>query len=772
MDKFLSGLSFSLILTMTLLSGQHVFGYYIESLDSQELEVVPGQRIIELEGGITAIVSPLYTTYGVPEDYEIPPGGILDGVAWLRFGTTDGGLMCSGALLEETRLHILTAAHCVTNIFTGEPNLIEGSATFDGDEGRQIILLDVDNTFVHPRWNGIVDLADGNDIAILTLEHPPSSDITGYQIDLDGSDDVGSMPLNAGYGLTGTGSEGAYRHAGANRGGLQTYDALGDLINQHFGDVPGRDYVPGAHLLNDFDSGLAENDAIGVWFGIHDPLGKIPDEVMAAPGDSGGPHFTLGMDPGVGVLTGVTSYGVTLIGPGQTDIDDVWNSSFGEFGGDTRVSFYSTWIKKVLGQNLFDELPAFKCYPIESAINPPPAFIQDEFGTRNLDPGEGISLCTPVLKNDPDGELPASPHFKRYFMEGIIDPVPVLVEDSFGAEEVDYGPSISLWTDAIKNSEEGQHLRNLYFKEYPGGALDPPSVVLSDQFGTEAVELQKAFSILKPALKDLGGELDMPQYKCYEMEGVLDPEPVVLEDVFGNEAVNPGKANLFCDKAETSELTFPKITFLFEGEITEIYEDSDLLKDAIKVGDSWSANVTFDSIQRDKFPEDPEYAFYEFDEISIIVEPLSISTKHPFSPRDQYFEIYNLPEIDVILFESESLEQHSGPEIPPEFLRADLFLFGGTEGFDSDLVPLTPPDPSKFEETGIGIRAFSDEKGSLEIDGIITSIKTPDETIVAGQLLPLDSTALFLAGLSQVWMIPTILGIAGAGVIIRHKLRD
>jgi len=39
---------------------------------------------------------------------------------------------------------------------------------------------------------------------------------------------------------------------------------------------------------------------------------------------------------------------------------------------------------------------------------------------------------------------------------------------------------------------------------------------------------------------------------------------------------------------------------------------------------------------------------------------------------------------------------------------------------------------------------------------------------VAGELLPLDSTALFLAGIQSmtVWMIPTILGLAGVGVYL------
>ena len=45
---------------------------------------------------------------------------------------------------------------------------------------------------------------------------------------------------------------------------------------------------------------------------------------------------------------------------------------------------------------------------------------------------------------------------------------------------------------------------------------------------------------------------------------------------------------------------------------------------------------------------------------------------------------------------------------------------------------------------------------------------------VAGELLPLDSTALFLAGIQSmtVWMIPTVLGLAGAGVyLVKFRAR-
>ena len=83
----------------------------------------------------------------------------------------------------------------------------------------------------------------------------------------------------------------------------------------------------------------------------------------------------------------------------------------------------------------------------------------------------------------------------------------------------------------------------------------------------------------------------------------------------------------------------------------------------------------------------------------------------------------------------------------------------------------------------INLAPFMDgEKNSVILDRQIDdpfiipagdcSIEFPSIS-VSGTTLPIDSTALFLAGLSQsmVWMIPTILGLAVAGVIIRHKLK-
>ena len=58
---------------------------------------------------------------------------------------------------------------------------------------------------------------------------------------------------------------------------------------------------------------------------------------------------------------------------------------------------------------------------------------------------------------------------------------------------------------------------------------------------------------------------------------------------------------------------------------------------------------------------------------------------------------------------------------------------------------------------------------------MVCDFDTEHDTQVAGQLLPLDSTALMIAGLTSmsVWMIPTIAGLAGAGVyLVKFRARD
>jgi len=119
--------------------------------------------------------------------------------------------------------------------------------------------------------------------------------------------------------------------------------------------------------------------------------------------------------------------------------------------------------------------------------------------------------------------------------------------------------------------------------------------------------------------------------------------------------------------------------------------------------------------------------------------------------------------------------------------------------FDCDSISSATPDPSDCESKGIGIEFGNPNQPDIdiiEVEEIITNIAAPagethcevlwlmdwkfgpntfvqeiwvnNQPQVAGELLPLDSTALFLAGIQSmtVWMIPTVLGLAGAGVYL------
>ena len=105
----------------------------------------------------------------------------------------------------------------------------------------------------------------------------------------------------------------------------------------------------------DLDNGLAANDAFGS-VGLPD-LGLGMNEVNIAPGDSGGPTFLAGK------IAGVHSFGAAftdasgnllcppdvetpanLLGAAGCKLD----SSFGEFGGDIRVSSFQAFIDAAL----------------------------------------------------------------------------------------------------------------------------------------------------------------------------------------------------------------------------------------------------------------------------------------------------------------------------------------------------------------------------------------------------------------------------------------
>ncbi len=347
-------LTFMLVFSLVSIITTSAFAIPDHVPDIAKVKANPfAQTIIETDN-LRAVVQPLYTTYGDPANYLTGSGGSLDGAGLLILTRSDFTVGCTGGLLW-TGEHVLTAAHCVTNNF-GNNILQSGTVTFEGDNGTETIAIDASATKVHNKWNG--DILKGNDVAVLKLVSQPTDDITRYQIDRNGSDDIGAVVEKVGYGRSGNGNDGDIIPFGDKRNGQNQYDDVADTMLKALGLKVNRDFVRGSVLQYDFDNGLAANDAFGFFFGNKD-LGVIPNEVNSASGDSGGPAISNGN------IIGITSYGITLtFNNGTTsDVNGIIDSSFGEFSGDTRVSKYVGFIDDSVSGGSDSETVEPKCSP-------------------------------------------------------------------------------------------------------------------------------------------------------------------------------------------------------------------------------------------------------------------------------------------------------------------------------------------------------------------------------------------------------------------------
>lgn len=283
-----------------------------------------------------------------------PPGGDNDGVGLFQFSIsppppigTPNAFLCSAALLAESTMVpiALTAAHCVADA-NGNLDLDVATVTFEGACGDQVIGVVENWTQVHPNFvgDGFVDTLMGFDIALLELEKFPDpctgDNIDSYFIDRNSADDIGLAPEDVGFGKSGTGNTGDILGPGTKRQSTNTYDE-GDTFLASF-PIP---TDPGSFLVDDFDNGLAANDALAFIGLTVDAVGE-DNEGLSAPGDSGGPHFN-----GAKEITAITSWGAHMMGgpgPASPDIDGVLNSSFGEWSGDTRVATYAGFVDSAI----------------------------------------------------------------------------------------------------------------------------------------------------------------------------------------------------------------------------------------------------------------------------------------------------------------------------------------------------------------------------------------------------------------------------------------
>jgi secreted trypsin-like serine protease len=255
--------------------------------------------------------------------YSTPRGGIADSVAGLILQTTAGSFLCSGTLLPSG-MDILTAAHCVSDV-NGQFNLLGGSATFfPNPSGTQVIGFAGAEKFSGYSGN----LSAGNDLAVIHLQSPAAAAIPRENL-YTSTDEIGKTYNVIGFGATGSfGVGNTPGSAGTRHQGFNQFDATLAQIGFGSSNV----------LVSDFDDGTPEHDGFGFFFGL-DGLGLGLNEVVTAPGDSGGPAFIDGK------IAGITSFGLRFsAGPLTSDIDGTLNSSFGEFDGFTRVSSYADWI--------------------------------------------------------------------------------------------------------------------------------------------------------------------------------------------------------------------------------------------------------------------------------------------------------------------------------------------------------------------------------------------------------------------------------------------
>jgi secreted trypsin-like serine protease len=188
---------------------------------------------------------------------------------------------CTGSLLP-TGLHILTAAHCLTQDTIGSEEIpgafvTEGAKVFfDLPTGRSE--LDAAEFYVNPLWDGNYDNA--NDVAVIKLAGEAPAAAERYDL-YRGSDEFSQPFTKVGYGRSGNGNTGRTINDGRKRYGQNTYDAVLSATNDRA-------------LGYDFDNGLATNDAFGTLFGTPN-TGLGLKEVFLALGDSGGPNFINGL---------------------------------------------------------------------------------------------------------------------------------------------------------------------------------------------------------------------------------------------------------------------------------------------------------------------------------------------------------------------------------------------------------------------------------------------------------------------------------------------
>jgi hypothetical protein len=331
--------------------------------------------------------------------------GGLTGVGGISIITRGGNFSCTATLISPTLL--LTAAHCldapgVSQILFSTPSNRPGNFPNQINPGPIQTTYAV-SYILHPGYDPARSVGGGNDVALVQL-FAPVTNVPTYSIYRGNNEQfVDHIKVGAGssgWGLVGNDStptainstdRGAGFFDGRKRAGFNQYEAYG----KDFFDAVTADPLTASGLLlggpsdgvllYDFDSGNSRNDVFGnldaytanLTGAFQRPntgvvIGGQTWETNASPGDSGGPTFVLDVD-GIWKIAGITSFGITggvLDGVcgGYNQTTGAWlggnspisgrapldtsarnngqcnDSSWGEIGGDTRVSRFQAFI--------------------------------------------------------------------------------------------------------------------------------------------------------------------------------------------------------------------------------------------------------------------------------------------------------------------------------------------------------------------------------------------------------------------------------------------
>lgn len=272
-------------------------------------------------------LNPKNTIYSTEDDERY--SGVVQVMASDHYGT--------GTLLYDGRA-VLTAAHVATDSASETSvifNLPSGQKTISVSKVEQYSLYD--------------DASGNNDLAIVWLSEQAPSNALRSEIYRD-TDEVGQTMSMVGYGAQGVGNSGEDDTIDVSRIAAQNkFDTTADILKDGLGTYIGWDPTSDI-IVADFDNSTAAHDASGMLLDIND-TGFGAQEGLVASGDSGGPAF-IG-DKVAGIASYVAGLNTSTKHP---DIDDVTNSSFGEFAFWHRTSSYQEFIDKSLRQEYKNQI--------------------------------------------------------------------------------------------------------------------------------------------------------------------------------------------------------------------------------------------------------------------------------------------------------------------------------------------------------------------------------------------------------------------------------